>query len=372
MKKYGYLVLFMTLTGLALSASFLFSDALAADGGEPVIKQSGSVSESNTVADVKAETAQPVKEKVVVDAELIEKAAPSYKMRLKDIIAQAEANIKVVDKEIEQENVAARNQEREAKVKELFEKGNVLYKEGQIKEAKEQWKGALDITKDPEMRGYIEEADRKARAEDQAKRETERMAKEEQARLERETRDKARAEQERLDAERRASEKKAREEARAREMAEREATRAREAAERERARLEREAARAQEAAAAENARIAKEAQRKAESEAREAARKAEAEKTRLEREATRAKEAAERERARLERETRKQLEAAQREQAKNERLAEKESQGRSEYDHIESAKNEIDSISAKLDQAEAREKARQEEIADRESATYTK
>ena len=58
---------------------------------------------------------------------------------------------------------AGEKEKRETMARLYFEKGNVLYKEGKLKEAREQWQKALDLTTCPNMKDYIRQSDRKAR-----------------------------------------------------------------------------------------------------------------------------------------------------------------------------------------------------------------
>lgn len=86
-----------------------------------------------------------------------------YTYNLKQLIEQAEENIEKVDKQLEKREIRKRNEEREAKVREHFEKGNSLYKEGKLKEARQEWQKALEISKTPELEGYIRESVRRAK-----------------------------------------------------------------------------------------------------------------------------------------------------------------------------------------------------------------
>jgi len=117
-----------------------------------------------------------------------------YTYDLKGLLAVAERNIKKVDEEIKQEEVKKRNEAREAEIVGYFEKGNELYMQGNLKEAKQEWENAVRVSKNPEMKQYIEDRSREAkiqmRKEEKARkarlaaeeRELNRLAKEEQAR----------------------------------------------------------------------------------------------------------------------------------------------------------------------------------------------
>ena len=133
--------------------------------------------------------AEPEKEKVEISPEVIEKTMPSYKLNLKQLIEEAERNIKKVDDELKKQEIFKRNQEKEAKCRGLFEKANALYAQGKLKEAKEEWIKALALTKDPEIQGYIREAEKRACQDELAKKkedDLQRQESQEKERLEKE------------------------------------------------------------------------------------------------------------------------------------------------------------------------------------------
>jgi len=88
-----------------------------------------------------------------------------YTYDLKSLIETAERNIKKVDDEIMRQEIDKRNEEREAQVISYFERGNQLYKEGKLKEAKSEWEKAVSISRNPEMKDYIEKRSRQAKLE---------------------------------------------------------------------------------------------------------------------------------------------------------------------------------------------------------------
>lgn len=130
------------------------------------------------------------KEIVEVKPEAVERVMPAYKLNLKQFIEEAKRNIKKVEEEIRQQEILERNRAREVKIREHFEKGNSLYREGRLKEAKVEWEKALDFAKDPELRDYIREAAKRAEQAELTRQEEERKVKQEQARLERERKEK--------------------------------------------------------------------------------------------------------------------------------------------------------------------------------------
>lgn len=109
------------------------------------------------------------KSSVEISSENIEKTLPAYNANLKKIIEEAERNIARIDGELKKREAVKRNEEREAKVREHFEAGNKLHAEGRLEEAKVEWEKALEITRDPEMRGYIKESEKRARKEEKAR-----------------------------------------------------------------------------------------------------------------------------------------------------------------------------------------------------------
>ncbi len=85
-----------------------------------------------------------------------------YTLSLKELIKQAQGNIDRVDLEIENQKITKENEKRETVARLYFEKGNALYKQGKLKEAREQWQEALDLTSHPNMKKYIRQSDSKA------------------------------------------------------------------------------------------------------------------------------------------------------------------------------------------------------------------
>lgn len=157
-------------------------------------------------------------ETVEVSPAAVAKTMPNYKLNLKQMIDAAQRNIKKIQKEIEETEAFKRNNAREAEAQEHFAKGNRLYEEGNLQGAKQEWEEALKISKDQRMKGYIQQAEAKARKQEiaqqkQAKEEARRLAeqkrqeklaqrqaelkaKEEQARIEKQRKEAQRAQAE--------------------------------------------------------------------------------------------------------------------------------------------------------------------------------
>ena len=118
-------------------------------------------------------------------------ATKGYRYNLKRVLGDIEENFKKADEKIEQAGIKKRNEEREAKIIEHFERGNTFYKEGKLKEAKKEWQKALVVSKDPEMKDYIRKSVKRANAEEAARKKEER---EREKRLEAEQNEKERKE----------------------------------------------------------------------------------------------------------------------------------------------------------------------------------
>jgi tetratricopeptide (TPR) repeat protein len=89
-----------------------------------------------------------------------------YTYNLEELSRKAENNIKKVNKKLEERKKEELNKERELEAKDCFEKGNMLYGQGKLEEAKKEWQKALSITKDPSMKKYVRESEKKARNEE--------------------------------------------------------------------------------------------------------------------------------------------------------------------------------------------------------------
>lgn len=115
---------------------------------KPVIE--GQLAEGQPVEGQPAE-GQPAEEekiKIEVSEKEIDTRVPSLKKNLKDIIRDADANIKRIDDQLK-----AEDSERSAK--EHYDKGNVLYGEGKFEDAGKEWNSALGLAKDTEFRKRI-------------------------------------------------------------------------------------------------------------------------------------------------------------------------------------------------------------------------
>lgn len=117
--------------------------------------------------------AEEEKIKIEISEREINSRVPSLKNNLKDIIRDADANIKRIDNVLKAE-------ESERGAREHFVKGNSLYKEGKFEEAEKEWNTALGLAKDPEfrkgIRGCLKRAARQIRIA-KGKREAEEWAK---------------------------------------------------------------------------------------------------------------------------------------------------------------------------------------------------
>ena len=83
-----------------------------------------------------------------------------YNINLQALIEQVRENVAKVDgelkkQELKKQELEGRIRRRAAEIREHFERGNVLYKEGKLKGAKQAWQKALEISEDPELKAYI-------------------------------------------------------------------------------------------------------------------------------------------------------------------------------------------------------------------------
>ena len=74
-------------------------------------------------------------------------AEKGYTYNLKKLMELAEKNIEMVDKALKEKEIEERNQKRATEARDYFEKGNALYKEGKLKEAKKAWQNSLRLSR---------------------------------------------------------------------------------------------------------------------------------------------------------------------------------------------------------------------------------
>jgi len=92
----------------------------------------------------------------------------SYLYDLKKLIAKSRENIKEVNEKIKEQAILKRNQKREERAHEYYEKGVELTNEGKLDEAREYFEKAIRITEHPEMVGYIKESQRRLKKQENA------------------------------------------------------------------------------------------------------------------------------------------------------------------------------------------------------------
>lgn len=97
-----------------------------------------------------------------------EQAPSSYVYDLKKLIIQSRENIKRVNAKIKDQAVIKRNQKREERAREYYQRGMQLTDEGKLDEAREYFEKAVRITDHPEMIGYIKESERRLKLQEQA------------------------------------------------------------------------------------------------------------------------------------------------------------------------------------------------------------
>jgi len=99
------------------------------------------------------------KQKIEINPQEIEKI-PAYKLSLKQLIQEAQKNIKKAEEKIKQQKFLEKNKAKELLVCQHFERGNLLYRQGKYEEAKKEWFEAIKITEDPAMKEYIKNLER--------------------------------------------------------------------------------------------------------------------------------------------------------------------------------------------------------------------
>jgi len=108
-----------------------------------------------------------------------QKDKEGYVVNLKDLIKKSKKKIEQVNNKIKDQARMRRNQQREEKAKEYYNKAMSLYQDGKLKEAQQLWEKAIKITEHPEMKGYVRESVRRAKKQEEV------LRKEKQRRLKR-------------------------------------------------------------------------------------------------------------------------------------------------------------------------------------------
>lgn len=92
----------------------------------------------------------------------------SYIYDLQKLIVKSRVNIKRVNEKIKEEAVLKRNQQREERARQYYEKGIQLSEEGKLEQAREYFEKAIRITEHPEMAHYIKESVRRLKTQESA------------------------------------------------------------------------------------------------------------------------------------------------------------------------------------------------------------
>lgn len=91
-----------------------------------------------------------------------------YLVNLRDLIKRSKVQIERVGEKIEEQATLRRNQQRELKAREYYEKAMRLYEEGKLDEAREYWDKSIKITEHEEMKGYVRESVKKTKKQNDA------------------------------------------------------------------------------------------------------------------------------------------------------------------------------------------------------------
>lgn len=111
-----------------------------------------------------AQSASPASEQAMAGSA----SQTSYLYDLKKLIEKSRENIKRVNEKIKEQAVLKRNQKREERAREYYEKGVALVDEGKFDEAREYFEKAISITEHPEMVGYVKESQRRLKKQEHA------------------------------------------------------------------------------------------------------------------------------------------------------------------------------------------------------------
>ncbi|MCA9393783.1 MAG: hypothetical protein KC900_06235 [Candidatus Omnitrophica bacterium] len=101
------------------------------------------------------------------------KTEEGFTLDLKQLIERSKKKIEQVDDKLKDQARDRRNQQREAKAREYFDKATTLYERGDLDQARELWEKAIKITEHEEMEDYINLSVRRQRVQEKALRKAE-------------------------------------------------------------------------------------------------------------------------------------------------------------------------------------------------------
>ncbi len=101
------------------------------------------------------------------------KVDEGFTLDLKELIERSRKKIEQVDDKLKDQARERRNQQREAKAREYFDKASDLYERGELDKARELWEKAIKITEHEEMEDYISQSVRRQRKQEKALRKAE-------------------------------------------------------------------------------------------------------------------------------------------------------------------------------------------------------
>src|SRR3989338_6064435 len=91
----------------------------------------------------------------------------SYIYDLRKLVDKSKENIKRVNEKIKEQAIYKRNQLREEKAREYYERAVMLFEEGKVDEARDLWEKSIKITEHPEMKDYIKGSERRFKLQEQ-------------------------------------------------------------------------------------------------------------------------------------------------------------------------------------------------------------
>lgn len=101
------------------------------------------------------------------------KVEEGFTLNLKELIERSKKKIEQVDDKLKEQARFRRNQQREAKAREYFDKATELYERGDFDKARDLWEKAIKITDHDEMEDYIGESVHRQKEQERALRQAE-------------------------------------------------------------------------------------------------------------------------------------------------------------------------------------------------------
>jgi TolA-binding protein len=170
-RKISLFIFALSVSSSFVSSPFAFSDEVSAKNNAPA-PVAAAPAASAVVSPAPASSApSPAAQKksvppAVKEADKDEQS--SYVYDLRKLIEKSKDNIKRVNEKIQEQAIYKRNQQREEKAREYYERAVQLFEEGKTNEARDLWEKSIKITEHPEMKDYIKGSERRFKLQAQA------------------------------------------------------------------------------------------------------------------------------------------------------------------------------------------------------------